>query len=128
MTCWIITLLPYILAAWPGSWLISWFLKRVGPTDDKPDAFKTPKPMGMWIGILERWLVIFLAGQGEWSSVGFIVAAKGLLRFPELRRSREQTDSSYLFSSYVLLGTLASILLAGLLARGAQWLCWVCVP
>jgi|AACY02.16.fsa_nt_gi hypothetical protein len=58
---------------------------------------------GRVIGILERWLmflVILLAG--DWNALGFIIAAKGLVRFDKLRDP--------VFAEYMLTGTLMSVL------------------
>lgn len=67
---------------------------------------------GHLIGALERFLTLTLVLLGEWSALGFILAAKSIARFKELE-DRE-------FSEYYLLGTLTSVIVAtatGLLVR-----------
>lgn len=65
---------------------------------------------GRTIGNLERMLVLTLVLAGELSAVGFVVAAKSIVRW-EMTRSRAE---------YFLIGTLASVgtaVATGLLAR-----------
>ncbi len=60
---------------------------------------------GRVIGILERWLmfvVVLLAD--DWSALGFIIAAKGLVRLEKLKDP--------VFAEYMLVGTLMSALFA----------------
>ncbi len=60
--------------------------------------------MGRTIGLLERFLIFPLVLLGQWTALGFIVAAKSIARFPELH-SKE-------FADYYLIGTLTSMLVA----------------
>lgn len=60
---------------------------------------------GRIIGILERWLmflVVLLAD--DWGALGFIIAAKGLVRLEKLKDP--------VFAEYMLVGTLLSALFA----------------
>lgn len=60
---------------------------------------------GRVIGMLERVVIVLLIYFTEdFSSVGFILAAKGLIRLRQLRDRQ--------FSEYILIGTLASVLCA----------------
>src|SRR6058998_2411972 len=59
---------------------------------------------GRAIGALERALALTLVLLGEYSAVGWIIAAKALARF----RALEDRE----FAEYFLIGTLASFLLA----------------
>lgn len=60
---------------------------------------------GAVIGLLERGLIylFMLAGQG--SGIGFLIAAKSVLRFETIR---EGDDDSRKMAEYVIIGTLAS--------------------
>jgi len=60
---------------------------------------------GRLIGILERMAMLTLVALGEWSALGFILAAKSVARFKELE-DRE-------FAEAYLVGTLTSFLVAG---------------
>lgn len=119
-----LTVLPYILAVWPGKWLIRKILVWSPLTQDDVTEIGRHLVLTEWIGIFERWLVIFLATRGEWTGLGLIVAAKGLLRMPELSKPHTANgkDLSHLISSYILLGTLISITFAIFLSRLPQWI------
>ena len=75
----------------------------VSPPADKYikiDEYKS----GRVIGILERLFVYFAVVLNEYSIIGFILAAKAFARFKELEKKA--------YAEYVLIGTLASILIA----------------
>lgn len=59
---------------------------------------------GALIGALERWLLLLLAMVGSYGGIGFVVAAKGLIRSRDLQ--------SHQYAEYHLVGTLTSTLLA----------------
>ena len=67
---------------------------------------------GRAIGALERALTLTLVLLGQYSAVGWIIAAKSLARFKALE-DRE-------FAEYFLIGTLASFLLALLAGLGVR--------
>jgi hypothetical protein len=123
--CWLFVIAPYVLAVMPGMWLVAAVLKIAPLTKEQREQMELHTPLAGWIGVLERWLVIYLIGRGEWSALGFVVAAKGLLRIPELRSpfSGGEGDPglSHILSSYILLGTLLSLALAALLAEASRW-------
>ncbi|OPX32421.1 MAG: hypothetical protein B1H09_00460 [Gemmatimonadaceae bacterium 4484_173] len=56
---------------------------------------------GRIIGVLERTLVFILFLTGSASAVGFVITAKGLIRFSELNKRD--------FAEYFLVGTLLSV-------------------
>ena len=59
---------------------------------------------GALIGTLERWLIVFFMAIQQYEAIGFLVAAKSILRFSETKESEK--------SEYVLAGTLVSITIA----------------
>ena len=66
---------------------------------------------GRIIGPLERLLVFGLAAAGRFAAIGGVLAAKGVVRFPELSRSvrkRKAGDPPSKDPEYFLIGTLAS--------------------
>lgn len=79
---------------------------------------------GRIIGPLERLLVFGLAAVGQFAAIGGVLAAKGVVRFPELSRSaakRKGGDAPSRDAEYFLIGSLASwglALLASLLIAG----------
>tara|TARA_R110000868_G_scaffold175564_1_gene412667 strand:+ start:22851 stop:23549 length:699 start_codon:yes stop_codon:yes gene_type:complete len=58
---------------------------------------------GMYIGIIERIFVLTFIILGRWEVIGFLIAAKSVFRFNDLKESnsRELTE-------YILIGTLLS--------------------
>lgn len=69
---------------------------------------KSLEKAGIWIGILERFVIFFLVLLQEYGAIGLLVAAKSILRLRDDERK---------MSEYVLIGTLLSIataLLTGL--------------
>lgn len=69
---------------------------------------------GKIIGILERLFVLVLVLAGQWQAVGFLLAAKSVFRFGDLREMRDRK-----LTEYVLIGTLMSFgiaLLTGMVA------------
>jgi hypothetical protein len=59
---------------------------------------------GRVIGMLERIFIYILILAGQFTAVGFILTAKGIIRYPELKNKT--------FAEYVLIGTLLSALAA----------------
>lgn len=65
---------------------------------------------GRIIGVLERWLMLLIVlYSDDLSALGFIIAAKGLVRFNKFGDER--------FAEYVLVGTLLSVLAAVVVAK-----------
>lgn len=70
---------------------------------------------GRWIGIIERTLVLTFVLIDSFAAIGFLLAAKSVLRFGDLREARDKGQTEY-----VLIGTLLSFgltILTGLLVR-----------
>lgn len=70
----------------------------------KPWAAHTPQGLpggGQAIGNLERGLIFLLILTGQAQSIGFLIAAKSVLRFGSVSTEKE-------VSEYVIIGTLAS--------------------
>ena len=98
------------LVCWrPANFLIRAILQynQVSIPSD-PNTFHA----GQLIGILERWLILVFILIGHYEVIGFLVAAKSIIRFGE--KDRDKTE-------YFLAGTLLSIVVAvgcGLVVRG----------
>jgi hypothetical protein len=58
---------------------------------------------GKYIGILERLLVFTFVISGHWDAIGFLVAAKSVFRFGDLKDSGNRK-----LTEYILIGTLLS--------------------
>lgn len=66
---------------------------------------------GRWIGPLERLLIIVLAGAGAEVAIAAVVAAKGVIRFPEI--SQDTTGEK---AEEFLIGSVSSWILAALVS------------
>lgn len=83
----------------------------VAPHDSDEDDKGPALSGGRWIGPLERLLIIVLAGAGAEVAIAAVVAAKGVIRFPEISQ-----DSSGEKAEEFLIGSLSSWILAALVA------------
>jgi hypothetical protein len=73
------------------------------------------KNAGRWIGIIERILVLTFVLLGQLPAVGFLLAAKSVFRFGDLRESKDKGHTEY-----VMIGTLLSFgvaILTGLIIQ-----------
>ncbi|HEX6153932.1 MAG TPA: hypothetical protein VFZ19_10465, partial [Solirubrobacterales bacterium] len=69
---------------------------------------------GRLLGPMERLIVAAAVVAGDPTAAGFVVAAKGLLRFPEVNRPAD--SSIHELTEYLLVGTFTSVLIAAVLA------------
>ncbi len=73
------------------------------------------KDAGKYIGILERVLVFTFVILDHWEAVGFLITAKSVFRFGDLKESKQRK-----LTEYVLIGTLISFgiaILVGLIFK-----------
>ncbi len=66
---------------------------------------------GRFIGILERLFVFVFVVSGQWQAIGFLLAAKSVFRFGDLKESKDRK-----LTEYILIGTLLSFGIAILTA------------
>ena len=62
---------------------------------------------GRWIGPLERLLIVLMAASGPQAAIAAIIAAKGVIRFPEISK-----DEAGQKAEEFLVGSFASWILA----------------
>lgn len=67
------------------------------------EGMESLQDAGKYIGILERILVFIFIIFNHWEAVGFLITAKSVFRFGDLRESKERK-----LTEYVLIGTLIS--------------------
>lgn len=72
---------------------------------------------GKYIGILERLLVFIFIITDHWEAVGFLITAKSVFRFGDLKESKDRK-----LTEYILIGTLLSFGFAILTSLGFQYL------
>ncbi|HLP73296.1 MAG TPA: DUF3307 domain-containing protein [Bacteroidales bacterium] len=97
-----LTLLTFIyILTQPASIFIRIFISRWSPDSDS--SIGSLEKAGNWIGILERLFVFTFVFAGQWEAVGFLLAAKSIFRFGDLKESKDRK-----LTEYVLIGTLIS--------------------
>jgi len=84
----------------PVSFSIKIFISKWVPEDDNTGSLQSA---GKYIGILERLLVFLFIVINQWAAVGFLLAAKSIFRFGDLKESKDRK-----LTEYVLIGTLLS--------------------
>ena len=112
-----IAIAAYLLSIWPAGLLISRITRKWRERIDRELPRAGLPEAGRWIGYLERLIILTLVLYGEFSAIGFLVAAKSLLRFGELRGNQDKLQTEY-----VLVGTLLSFAIAmalGMLVQAA---------
>lgn len=84
------------------------------PEKTKPIDKESLVNAGKWIGVIERFLVLVFVLLGKWEGVGFLLAAKSVFRFGDLKDAKDMK-----LTEYVLIGTLLSFgiaIVTGLMA------------
>ncbi|AOZ98080.1 DUF3307 domain-containing protein [Flavobacterium commune] len=76
--------------------LLSKWSDQLIKTDDTNNA-------GKYIGILERLFIFFFVVMNFWEGIGFLLAAKSIFRFGDLKESKDVR-----LTEYILIGTLLS--------------------
>jgi hypothetical protein len=85
----------------PVSFAVKIFISKWVPEEDGNAA--SLQSAGKYIGILERLLVFLFIVINQWAAIGFLLAAKSIFRFGDLRESKDRK-----LTEYVLIGTLLS--------------------
>lgn len=65
------------------------------------------KNAGKYIGILERLFVFLFVVTSNWEPIGYLLAAKSIFRFGDLKKSKDRK-----LTEYILIGTLLSFAIA----------------
>lgn len=114
-TFWIITS-AYLLMLRPFGFLIGKLTSRW--RDELQEHAKEPiglKDAGTWIGYVERTIILTFILMGQYSAIGFLIAAKSIFRFTGKMENKEDRMKA----EYILIGTLISFLFAILTGLGA---------
>lgn len=95
-----------VILLMPSSVVIRNVLSKWAPaTAIKTDKIETSSLLhaGMMIGYLERILVFIFILNGQWAAIGFLVTAKSVFRFSDLKVGQDRK-----LTEYILIGTLLS--------------------
>ena len=104
----IIFIVLYIIQVQPIGWLMKKLTRRwreeiVVPGEERDSLASA----GLWIGALERLLIVTFVLMHEYSAIGFLIGAKSLLRFGDASKTNARKQSEY-----ILIGTLLSFCFA----------------
>jgi len=84
--------------------LVQPFLDQINPASrDQSQCERGLADGGRVIGLLERTLIFMLMLMGQPAAVGFLVTAKSIMRFGEVKDAQHRKEAEY-----VIIGTLAS--------------------
>jgi len=107
----------YLVISFPLSFLLGFatsrWRKEVEEKRQNPGV--SLSEAGRWIGIFERILVYTFVLTNHFEGIGFLIAAKSILRFNDIKGEDARKEAEY-----ILIGTLMSFsssILAGLLTR-----------
>ncbi|MDB5142889.1 MAG: hypothetical protein JWQ66_1602 [Mucilaginibacter sp.] len=102
---WLI-IIGYLLVTWPLGIIIGMATEkwRIAAEVNKEGLLKA----GVWIGFFERLLILTFIISNQFAAVGFLIAAKSILRFSDKENTQKKTE-------YVLIGTLMSFAAAAII-------------
>lgn len=106
----IIIITAVVLLLSPASTSIKIILSKWEPsTEIRSDKIETPSLLnaGKIIGYLERILVFIFILYSQWGAIGFLVTAKSVFRFSDLKQGQDRK-----LTEYILIGTLLSFSIA----------------
>ncbi len=99
--------LAYLLLSTPSSVLIGKMTQKWNNDTGVSGENKGLKDAGKWIGIMERLLIFTFIVLNEISAIGFLLAAKSVFRFGDLKN-----DSDHKKTEYIIIGTFISFSIA----------------
>lgn len=101
----------FITTTIAGGHAVAYLVRQWSETMDTADSLPNA---GRWIGLLERGIIFLLILAGQPAGIGFLIAAKSVLRFDADRKQN--------VTEYVIIGTLASFGWAMAATWGTLWL------
>lgn len=96
----------YILLSVPSGIFVGYLTKHWQSKVQK-EGDESLKNAGKWIGIIERFLILSFVLMNQWTPIGFLLAAKSVFRFGDLKGKEDQKKTEY-----ILIGTLLSFSIA----------------
>jgi hypothetical protein len=113
---WLITT-GYLFIIFPLAFLLGYATQRWRKDIEQSAEWSSTSlsEAGKWIGIFERILVLTFVINNHFEGIGFLIAAKSILRFNDIKGDNMRKEAEY-----VLIGTLMSFaasILTGILVR-----------
>jgi hypothetical protein len=112
---WILAL-SYITIFWPAGFLIGQITEQ-WREQIKSESLEGLGKAGLWIGRLERILILTFVLINRFEAIGFLIAAKSIFRFGEITNSEDRK-----IAEYILIGTLLSVVVAIFFGMFTKWL------
>ena len=116
----IVMILGFIFCLWPANFFIGEFLKIIKvekkDANGKVNDVKSTLDASRVIGSVERMLVFLFVWLGQYSAIGFLIAAKSVMRFPEKGKGKEGNNAEYYLVGSLLSFGLAIMMAASILA------------
>lgn len=109
----VLLLLAIVFLTTPVSVVMQVLLSNFSPERSKNTSLANA---GKYIGMLERLLILLFILVGQWSGVGFLLAAKSIFRFGDLKEAQDRK-----LTEYIMIGTLLSFGIAILTAVAFIW-------
>jgi len=102
----LIYIFAYSLILWPSSKLMKRILSSMNINFGE-NIDTGHKNVGLWIGMIERTLILTFILQNNYQIIGFLIAAKSIFR-----HRYDGLEKSQVTIEYILLGTMLSFLIA----------------
>lgn len=96
----------YLLVSLPTAILVNYITKEWNKEIDVSQN-ESLTNAGRWIGIIERILILTFILLQQWTPIGFLLAAKSIFRFGDLKDGNDNKRTEY-----ILIGTLLSFTFA----------------
>jgi hypothetical protein len=116
-------ILGYLIVIGPVGFFIHFLTRRWTRDLNMEDSLKDA---GRWIGMLERVLIITFIYTNQFSAIGFLIAAKSVLRVTDKpdpsAHPADKPFSTRKHTEYVLIGTFLSFAIAIITGLLVNWL------
>jgi len=116
---WLITT-AYLITIFPLAFILGFTTQRW--RKDIEQSFQRSNTSlseaGKWIGIFERILVLTFVINNHFEGIGFLIAAKSILRFNDIKGDAMRKEAEYVligtlmsFASSIIIGTITNLLI-----------------
>lgn len=106
-----VNLIAILTLSFPTSIIIRVLIAKWTPTTMSSNSGAALQNAGKYIGIMERLLVFAFVYTGHFEAIGFLIAAKSIFRFGDLKEGNDLK-----LTEYILIGTLLSFGIAILIS------------
>jgi len=97
----------FLFVIWPSGFIVNFATRKWRIETNGIGSGKGLYRAGQFIGILERILILIFILLHHFEAIGFLIAAKSVFRFGEIRDFSKKAEAEY-----ILVGTLLSFTLA----------------